>query len=97
MREVAAFAAYLPHDSACAKAVNPLYQHTNELEMLRSIEYSLRWLSWTKTKAAQYGRDMPEQHYFPWETMPDSGGWRGDTMTVDEADEFLGWTDLKGA
>lgn len=63
--------------------------------MLRSIEYSLRWLAWTKTAAAERGRDVPEYHYFPWETKPDPGGWRGDAMTTDEADDFLGWTDLK--
>lgn len=64
--------------------------------MLRSIEYSLRWLVWSKTQAAERGLHMPKPHYFPWETKPEPrGGWRGDAMTIEEADAFLGWTELK--
>ena len=43
-----------------------------------------------KTKDGEKGRNYPEPYLFPWEDDP-RPGIRGDVMTTDEADEFLGW------
>ncbi len=100
LRDLAAFVANFPLNSACARAVHPnrdahsydLVLHN--LGLLRSVEHSLRWLVWAKTEDGSRGRDIPEVHYFPWEDAPErDGGYRGDPMTVEEADEFLGWAD----
>lgn len=72
--------------SALARALEPdaqpypLAQH--QLQLARSIEFSLRLLRGVKD---------PEPYLFPWEDQPDNGAIRGDVMTTDEADEFLGW------
>lgn len=78
-------------DSAAFKALNPHWQRTPELDLLRSIEHSLRWLRWAKTEDAKRNRDIPEPHRFPWDPEPE-GVMRGDVMTLDEADDFLGWS-----
>lgn len=65
--------------------------HTHDLELLRSIDLSLRWLVWAKTRDGAKGRNQPEPYRFPWEDQPERGGFRGDPMTTDEADRFLGW------
>lgn len=65
------------------------------LELSRMAEYSLRWLVWAKSKDGARGANHPEPYRFPWEPEPDRGGWHGDVMTVDEADDFLGWRHLK--
>lgn len=64
-----------------------------DTQLLRSIDYSLRWLAWAKTKDGQSGRNRPDWISFPWEQSPDDGI-RGDAMLLDEAAEWLGWTDL---
>ena len=85
----------MPRDSACFRAVNPDHEHTHTLELLRSVDVSARWLVWAQTKDGASGRNVPEPYPFPWEPEPDNGGWRGDSMTIEEADLFLGWTHLK--
>lgn len=80
--------------SALARSLEPdaqpylLGQH--QLQLARSIDLSLRWLVWAKAGAKR--SEYPEPYRFPWEPTPDRGGFRGDPMTTDEADEFLGWT-----
>lgn len=88
---MAAFVAHFPPDSATARAVDPRNAHTPADEMLRSVEWSLRWLVWAKTKDGARGQNVPEPYLFPWEDEPDAGGFRGDAMSTDEADRFLGW------
>lgn len=90
--DVAAWVACLPPESAVMRSVEPRVAHTHDLELTRSIDHSLRWLVWAKTKDGEKGRNMPEPYRFPWEPEPDNGAIRGDAMTVDEAAEFLGWT-----
>jgi len=85
----------LPAESACFRALHPHHEHTHDLELLRSVEHSLRWLVWSKTKSAPKGVDVPEYYRFPWESEPDDGAFKGDPMTTDEADDWLGWADLK--
>ena len=90
--EVAAFVAHLPPESATVRAVAPEAAHTHTDEMLRSVDQAVRWLVWVQTKDRQYGRNYPEPYRFPWEDVPAvAGGYRGDSMTTDEAAEFLGW------
>lgn len=62
------------------------------LSMLRSVEYSQRWLQWAQTVDGSKGRNLPEPERFPWETVPDKGGYRGDSMTFAEAMDWAGWS-----
>lgn len=43
-----------------AQALNPEAMWTRTDYMLQSIEYSLRWLAWTKTEDAQKRRNKPK-------------------------------------
>ena len=96
LRDVAAMASYLPEESSTYRVLNPHHPHSHDLEMLRSIEHSLRWLVWAKTTAAEKGQNVPEHHWFPWEDKPvHPSAVRGDAMSQDEADEFLGWGELR--
>lgn len=88
-REAADMAVYLPPDSATWTAIVPQAGHSNEAELLRSIEYSLRILTWMKTKDGSKGRNAPEPISFPWEKAKQA--FEADVMTMDEAAAFLGW------
>lgn len=55
------------------------------------MEYSERWLQWAKTKDGSNGHNPPEPFRFPWEPKPDSG-YRADSMTLQEALDFAGWS-----
>lgn len=92
LSEVADMAANLPEESACFRAMNPNWQHDHALELARSTEYAARWLVWAKTGDGQKNRNQPEPYLFPWEEKQDDAI-RGDLMTIDEAAEWLGWTD----
>ena len=87
--DLATIVRYAPADSAIARSIDPRTAHTNESEFLRSIEYSLRWLVWSKTKDGSKNRNHPEQVLFPWETP--KAAFEFDVMTVEEANAFLGW------
>ena len=82
-------------DSALGRELHPdtqphfLAQH--QLYLARSMDMTLRWLQWSKTKDGSKGRNMPEPYPFPWEDTTPPGTMRGDSMTVDEAADFLGW------
>lgn len=83
-------------ESALHRALNPAHQHTVEVEMLRAVEYRLHWLVWAKTEDGAKRRNPPEPIRFSWEPRP-RNEYTGDTMTVAEWDEYLGWTpDMKG-
>lgn len=88
-REVADLAAYLPPESATFRHLDPRAVHSNESELLRSVEYSLRWLVWAKTKDGSKGRNMPEPITFPWEQA--KAAFEFDVMTTGEVDALLGW------
>lgn len=83
-----------PPDSPLARSMEPAVAGQLDTQLLRSIEYSLRWLSWAKTKDGHAGRNRPEWVRFPWESAPRSDAMRGDSMGLDEAAEWLGWSDL---
>lgn len=71
--------------------MGPVSAHTYEAEFLRSVEHSLRWLVWAKTKDGSKNRNMPEPITFPWEEHQSTQMFAADVMTTDEVDEFLGW------
>lgn len=51
---------------------------------------TLRWLKWAKTKAAQYGRDLPDPIPRPGVTTPEVIG--GAPVDIDDIDALLGWS-----
>lgn len=92
LTEVADMAAYLPPESATARAGNPYWMHTHDLEIARRVEFHLRWLVWAKTKDGEKGRNLPEPYYFPWEDDPNAPI-RGEVMDVDSMADWLGWSE----
>lgn len=64
--------------------------------MHRSVEYVERWLQWAKTEDGSKNRNAPEPERFPWEPKPVAAfGVHGsgvDSMTWDEAADWLGWS-----
>lgn len=78
-------------DTAVYKALNPKWRANDTVELLRSIEYSLRWLRWAKSKQAQHGAGMPKPHYWPWERAKaaQESGMRGDQLTWEQTLELL--------
>ncbi len=61
-----------------------------DAELARSMEYSLRWLVWAKSKDAQRNANRPEPWQFAWEKKPNE--YLGDVMTREEFDRVMGWT-----
>jgi hypothetical protein len=80
-------------DTATFKALNPDWQHTLEVELLRAIEHPLRWLMWAKTEDAHKKppRNVPKHLPLPWDGQPKDEV-KPTAMTIAEANEFLGWT-----
>lgn len=78
--------------SAVYKALTPHWQRTPELQLLQSVELSLRVLAWQQTADGQKGRNAPEPAWLPWDEKPEDDAIRGDAMTVDEALDWLGWS-----
>ena len=90
LHEAADLAAHLPDESQTAKA---MHRTSNEVELLRSVEHSLRVLRWQPTRDGHDGKNVPEPWLWPWETRPAAGGVIvGEGMTADEIDDWLGWT-----
>lgn len=80
-------------ETATFKALNPEWQHTNEVEFLRSIEYRLRWLQWVKTEdAKRHPKSPPEPWALPWDPKPEADAYKGDALPIPELNDFLGWT-----
>lgn len=79
-------------DTATFKALNPEWQHTIDVELLRSMEYRLRWLQWAKTSDAEKRRNVPEPSPLPWDPKPKTDAYKGDALPVDELNQVLGWT-----
>ena len=89
-------AAYLPPESATRRALDPHWQRTPEVDLLREVEHDLRILAWQQTQDGSKGRNVPERIPLPWDAPPE-GSLRGDRMTLDEIDAWLGWDQLKEA
>lgn len=76
------------------RAENPdgSWQHTQALELQRVQLYTLQRIAFFTGKRAGYRVKEPEPYYFPWEEDPDASI-KGDAMTMEDADDWLGWTD----
>ena len=74
-------------DSATYKALNPQWQASNDVELMRSMDLHLRILAWQQTVDGQKGRNVPQLVLWPWEQP----ALEHDVMDWDEAAAFLGW------
>lgn len=81
-------------DTATFKALNPEWQHTLEVEFLRSMEYTSRWLQWSKTEDASKKRpvNVPKPVPLPWDAKPTLDESKPSAVSIDEMNEFLGWS-----
>ena len=79
-------------DTATFKALNPRWQATPEVEFLRSMEYSLRWLQWAQTRQGSRGLGSPKPIYWPWEREKAArdSGFRGDPLPWEQVLKMLG-------
>lgn len=91
LSEVADMAAHLPEESVTFRLLNPNWQHDHELELQRRVEHFLAILVWAKGR--RKSRDFPVPYFFPWEDDPNRAI-KGDVMTTDEIDDWLGWSEL---
>lgn len=84
-----AFCFHSPPDSALFQALNPNYLSYVELAS-RSMEYSLRWLQWSKTKDGQKGRNIPDPWPLPG-AKPEAEFDQSEyvPMSFDEMDDWL--------
>ena len=87
LRDVAAWAAYLPPESATARSMDAHWQRTPEVDLLREVEYGVRVLAWQKTADGSKGRNAPERLALPWDPKPDG---RPDAYEWDDLADALG-------
>lgn len=80
-----------PETSALARAQRPHPAYRADIDLLRLIEFRLHQLVWSKTEDASRGWNAPEMVRLPWDGDPE-GTIRGDAMTIDEVNDFLGWS-----
>lgn len=71
LRDVAAWAAYLPPESATARSMDAHWQRTPEVDLLREVEHGVRVLAWQQTKDGSKGRNAPERLALPWDVKPE--------------------------
>lgn len=88
--EVADMVAHLPREGAVHRAANPHWQASPEIELLRELEFGVRVLAWQNSRDGQRGLNVPERIRLPWDPAPE-GSLRGDSMSWDEAADWLGW------
>ena len=93
--ELRALVKQAPPMSAIARAVGEgREQHEWSLEVLRRIEYAVAALQYTVVSALSKRPGQPPKLIrFPWELPGDNDAIIGDLMTIEEANEFLGWND----
>lgn len=94
LRDVADWAVNLPPDSATFRAEHEdgRWQHTEQLELSRARLYHLERVAFFTAKTAGYKTQEPEPYLFPWEEDPDEAI-KGDSMEMDDAADWLGWTE----
>ncbi len=96
LSDVAAWAAHLPPDSATRRSIDPHWQRTALIDLMREAEFDLRILAWQQTEDGSKGRNVPERIPLPWDEAPEQL-YLSDRMTLDEIDAWLGWDQLKEA
>lgn len=87
LSEIADYAANLPVESATHRAINPGWQHTLQVQLLREVEYLQRVTLWANADPRKRGRE-PERIRFPWEE-DSAERLPGDVMTLDDMADFL--------
>ncbi|TQM29861.1 DUF5361 domain-containing protein [Nocardia bhagyanarayanae] len=93
-RDLKALIKQAPADSALARSVyGEDHQWQLGQHLLADMADSLRWLVWSKTKAAQDGRDRPEP-------IPRPGVTRGverigTAASIEAMNDFLTWDDQR--
>lgn len=94
LQDIAAWAAHLPPESAVFRAQHPdgRWQHTHALELQRAQVYATQNVAFTVAKVTKHKMQEPEPILFPWEET-DDGSIKGDSMDVDAADDWLGWSE----
>jgi hypothetical protein len=87
-------------DTATFKALNPDWQHTLEVEFLRSIEYTNRWAQWAQTADAtgdtpkpskKKPRNVPVPVPLPWDPVVKEEP-KLTAVSIAEMNKFLGWS-----
>lgn len=87
--DLAVFIRWCRPDSAVNRSLSEHWQRTPELDMWRSIEHSLRVLTWQIGGGRAY--DYPQPIPLPWdEPLAD----KPDSMDWDDGMAWLGWVDL---
>lgn len=67
LADVAAWAAHLPPESATARSLDPHWQRTPQVDLLREVEFRLRILAWMQTVDGSKGRNVPDRLALPWD------------------------------
>lgn len=92
LRDVVEWVAHLPPESAVhrAQCEDGEWRHTHALELQRAALFALERVAMFTGKTAGFKLEEPDLYLFPWEE--EEGVIKGDSMDVDEADDWLGWT-----
>lgn len=94
-RDVAAWVANLPPDSAVGRVFDPyLDERTTTNELLRLIEHGVRVVAWVGSQGKRH--DYPRPLRFPWDERAGEV-WRGDALDWDDAVDALGGDDRLAA
>lgn len=93
LSEIAAWVANLPPDCATFRAQHPNgeWQHTQQLHLVRETLWESQKTTYYLARRLGVRMDVPERYRFPWEE--EEGVIRGDRMTTDQADDWLGWSE----
>jgi hypothetical protein len=93
------FLEHSPPDSAYARASNPAWPVTLDVQLLREVEHGLRVLAWQRTKDAERGdqaKHYPERIPLTEQERREAAARKGvteyDAIPIDEMRKRLGWT-----
>ena len=78
-RDLLVIVRHAPATSAIVRALDPNWQRTPEVDLLREVEHGVRVLAWQQTRDGSKGRNAPERLRLPWDAVetdrPDSYEW----------------------
>lgn len=78
--------------TATFSAFVPDWQHTHDVELLRSVDYYTRVGVWFQTRDGQRGRNRPEPYKLPWDPEPERDtAFDADILPRHELDRIIGW------